>query len=127
MVLTHAGEPVSNHSQVLMRGPNVPDPRNPDTIRKSHSTVALTRQAIHDGSVPRLVPRSTGKGAQLHDAAAPVADIKVDAPGEKAALQVSLGHPRPLHLCAMHSAGRCPHHARRIFPHVLARQAGSGF
>ena len=77
-----------DYVQVLMRGPNVPDPRNPDTIRKSHSTVALTRQAIHDGSVPRLVPRSTGKGARPHDASAPVADIKVDAPGETPLLQI---------------------------------------
>ena len=66
-----------------MRGPNVPDPRDPDTIRKSHSTVALTRQAIHEGSVPRLAPRAGGKGAQLHDARASVTDIKVDAPGER--------------------------------------------
>jgi len=67
--------------QVLMRGPNVADPRNPETIRKSHSTVALTRQAIHEGSVPRVPRPPASKGAQQHDATSPVAEIKVDAPG----------------------------------------------
>lgn len=80
-----------------MRGPNVPDPRDPDTIRKSHSTVALTRQAIHDGSVPRLATRSTGKAAQLHDTAAPVADIKVDAPGGTSPKFISPSAPLPVH------------------------------
>ncbi len=93
--------------QLLMRGPNVPDPRNPDTIRKSHSTVALTRQAIQDGAAPRLAPRSTGKAAQLHDSAAPVADIKVDAPGEAPPLDIPFFH----HLwCIMHSSDACLHH-----------------
>lgn len=74
--------PVSLYAeQVLMRGPNVADPRNPETIRKSHSTVALTRQAIHEGSVPRVPRPPASKGAQQHDATSPVAEIKVDAPG----------------------------------------------
>ncbi|CAL5219786.1 g1691 [Coccomyxa viridis] len=88
---------------LLMRGPNVPDPRDPDTIRKSHSTVALTRQAIHDGSVPRLAPRSTGKTAQLHDTAAPVADIKVDAPGRP-----PVSHPIDEHVIEMGEVTRAP-------------------
>ena len=67
--------------QVLMRGPNVADPRNPETIRKSNSTVALTRQAMHDGSVPRVPRAAAAKSGTPYDAAAPVADIKVDAPG----------------------------------------------
>ncbi len=66
-----------------MRGPNVADPRNPETIRKSNSTVALTRQAMHDGSVPRIPRASADKSGMAYDAAAPVADIKVDAPGSR--------------------------------------------
>ena len=64
-----------------MRGPNVADPRNPETIRKSNSTVALTRQAMHDGSVPRIPHARAAKSGLPYDAATPVADIKVDAPG----------------------------------------------
>ena len=80
--------------QVLLRGPNVPDPRNPDTIRKSHSTVALTRQAIHDGSVPRVVTTSASKAP--HAATASVADIKVDAPGRRRPFHAIICLPSPL-------------------------------
>ena len=72
-----------------MRGPNVADPRNPETIRKSNSTVALTRQAMHEKSVPRVPRAHAAKSGTAYDAAAPVTDIKVDAPG-------SGPHPRSL-------------------------------
>ena len=80
-----------------MRGPNVADPRNPETIRKSNSTVALTRQAMHDGSVPRVPRAAAAKSGMAYDAAAPVADIKVDAPGSR---------PQPL-LAAWLAHERC--------------------
>ena len=69
-----------------MRGPNVADPRNPEAIRKSHSTVALTRQALHEGSAPRMGHPSSAKGVPARGAASPVADIKVDAPGMRGLL-----------------------------------------
>lgn len=77
-----------------MRGPNVADPRNPDAIRKSHSTVALTRQALHEGSAPRMARPSSAKGVPASDVASPVADIKVDAPGRRDLLCC----------CSMHAA-----------------------
>ena len=77
-----------------MRGPNVADPRNPDTIRKSHSTVALTRQALHEGSAPRMARPSPAKGVPASVVASPVAEIKVDAPGRRGLLCC----------CSMHAA-----------------------
>ena len=89
-----------------MRGPNVADPRNPETIRKSNSTVALTRQAMHDGSVPRVPRASAAKSSTAYDAAAPVADIKVDAPGSRS---------YPGSLLGLHTEGAEPWEATKVF------------